>query len=60
MVGLAPHHGRRYPGMQLDIWPPGAGLFSKKNPKLAVLAVLRGPMKKIRPLCLGKWGVFVY
>ena len=38
----------------------GAGLFSKKNPKLAVLAVLRGPMKKIRPLCLGKSGVFVY
>ena len=38
----------------------GLSLFSKQTPAIAVSGLKRGQMKKIRPLCLYKWGVFVY
>ena len=36
----------------------GPSLFSDRNPEIGILDLERGQMKKIKPLCLYKWGVF--
>ena len=42
----------------LNLATRGPSLFSNQNPEMAVLGVKRSQMKKIRALCLCKWGVF--